>query len=98
MANYYYRVIPFGLKNVLSTNQHLMNKICEEHIGNVMEVYINDMLIKTSKMECLIPNLQVVFDHLKKHDIRLNPQNVHLQMKQGSFWDLCLFTRESKAT
>ena len=46
-ANYYYNVIPFGLKNVEATYQRLMNKVFADHIGRMMEVYVDDMVAKT---------------------------------------------------
>ena len=43
---YYYRVMPFGLKNEGATYQRLVNKIFKEQIGRNMEVYVDDMLVK----------------------------------------------------
>ncbi|RDX85496.1 hypothetical protein CR513_33312, partial [Mucuna pruriens] len=43
---YCYKVMPFGLKNVEATYQHLMDKIFEEIIGTDMEVYVDDMVVK----------------------------------------------------
>ena len=44
---YCYRIIPFGLKNVETTYQRLMNKIFKDQIGHNMEVYMDDILIKS---------------------------------------------------
>ena len=46
-ANYCYIVMPFGLKNTGATYQRLMNKVFTDHIGKIMEVFVDDMLIKT---------------------------------------------------
>ena len=43
---YYYRVMPFGLKNVGATYQRLVNRMFQKQIGTFMEVYIDDMLVK----------------------------------------------------
>ena len=64
----------FGLKNAGTTYQSLMNKIFAEHIETLMEVYIDDMLVKTKEEEELLPNLEIVFNCLQKHRMRLNPQ------------------------
>ncbi|KAI0497342.1 hypothetical protein KFK09_020565 [Dendrobium nobile] len=44
---YCYRVMPFGLKNAGATYQRLMNKIFKTLVGRNMEVYKDDMLVKS---------------------------------------------------
>ena len=44
---YYYRVMPFGLKNVGATFQRLVNQMFSKQIGRNMEVYVDDMLVKS---------------------------------------------------
>ena len=44
---YCYRVMPFGLKNVGATYQRLMTKIFKPLIGGIMEVYIDDVVVKS---------------------------------------------------
>ena len=51
-----------------------MNKIFADHIGTLMEVYIDNMLVKTMEEDKLLPNLEIIFSCLRKHRIRLNPQ------------------------
>ena len=43
---YYYKVMPFRLKNARATYQRMMNKVFAEHIGRNLEVYIDDILVK----------------------------------------------------
>jgi hypothetical protein len=45
--SYYYRVMPFRLKNAGVTCQRLVNKMFREQIGQNMEVYFNDMLVES---------------------------------------------------
>ena len=56
--------MPFGLKNVGATYQRLMNKVFSEHIKNLMEIYIDDMLVKTKEDDSLLSNLEAVFSYL----------------------------------
>ncbi|KAL2230455.1 UNVERIFIED_CONTAM: Transposon Ty3-G Gag-Pol polyprotein [Sesamum indicum] len=42
-----YNVMPFGLKNADATYQRLVNKMFKHQIGVTMEVYVDDMLIKS---------------------------------------------------
>ena len=50
-GTYYHRVMPFGLKNARATYQRLVNKMFQKQIGASMEVYIDDMLVKSVKAE-----------------------------------------------
>ena len=45
-GTYYYRVMPFGLKNAGATYQRLVNRMFQKQIETFMEVYIDDMLVK----------------------------------------------------
>ena len=51
---YCYKVMPFGLKNAGATYQRLVNKMFNKQIGRNMEVYVDDMLVKSK--EELIPS------------------------------------------
>ena len=44
---FYYKVMPFGLKNAGAMYQRLMNKMFAQQIGRNVQVYIDDMLIKS---------------------------------------------------
>ena len=49
IGNYHYKVMPLGLKNVGSTYQRMMTKMFKSQLGKNIEIYINDMVVK-SKM------------------------------------------------
>lgn len=42
-----YKVMPFGLKNTEATYQRLVNHMFRPHIGRNVEVYVDDMLVKS---------------------------------------------------
>ena len=44
---YYYKVMPFRLKNARATYQRLVNCMFSHHIGRNVEVYVDDMLVKS---------------------------------------------------
>ena len=46
-ANYHYIVMPFGLKNVVATYQRMMTGMFRDKIGHTVEVYIDDMVVKS---------------------------------------------------
>ena len=58
---YCYRVMPFGLKNAGATYQRLVNRMFQKQIGTTMEVYIDDMLVKSTTTELHIAHLSEAF-------------------------------------
>ncbi|EHA8591483.1 hypothetical protein COCNU_scaffold060974G000030 [Cocos nucifera] len=70
---YCYRIMPFGLKNAGATYQRLVNKIFKEQIGRNMEVYMDDILVKSRASTDHLANLKKTFDALRKHKMKLNP-------------------------
>ena len=46
-TNYCYSVMPFNLKNVRATYQRLMDKIFTNQLGRNLEVYVDDMVVKS---------------------------------------------------
>ena len=55
-GTYCYQVMPFRLKNAGATYQRLVNWMFQKQIGTFMEVYIDDMLVKSMKAERGVPN------------------------------------------
>ena len=56
-GTYCYQVMPFRLKNVRATYQRLVNRMFQKHIGATMEVYIDNMLVKSVKAELHVGHL-----------------------------------------
>ena len=71
---YCYNVMPFGLKNTGATYQRLVTKIFRSLLGNTMEVYIDDMLVKSKRRQDHVTHLQQVFNILGKYGMKLNPK------------------------
>ena len=72
-GTYCYPVMPFGLKNAGATYQRLVNRMFEKQIGTTMEVYIDDMLVKSTTAELHIAHLSEVFQILRNYNMKLNP-------------------------
>lgn len=53
--------MPFGLKNTGATYQRLVNKMFPNQLGKSMEVYIDDMLVKSSVVADHVKHLQECF-------------------------------------
>uniref|UniRef100_A0A803P5P6 Reverse transcriptase domain-containing protein n=1 Tax=Cannabis sativa TaxID=3483 RepID=A0A803P5P6_CANSA len=69
---YYYQVMPFRLKNSEATYQRFINKIFANQIEHNIEVYVDDMLVKTKKARDLIKDLTETFTTLRKYQMKLN--------------------------
>ena len=72
-GTYCYQVMPFELKNAGAAYQRLVNKMFQKHIGASMEVYIDDMLVKSVKVELHVDHLAESFKVLKDYKMKLNP-------------------------
>ena len=65
--------MPFGLKNARPTYQKLVNKMFSKQIGRNMEVYVDDMLVKSKEELTHLDNLRETFATLKQYQMKLNP-------------------------
>ena len=82
---YCYKVMPFGLKNAGATYQRLMTKIFKPLIGHSVEVYIDDIVVKSKTREQHILHLQQVFRLLRKYGMKLNPSKCAFGVSAGKF-------------
>ena len=62
----------FGLKNAGSTYQRMMTKMFEPQLGKNIEVYIDDMVVKSKEVSDHVDDLGNIFEILRKHKLRLN--------------------------
>lgn len=74
---YCWKRMPFGLKNVGAAYQHLVNKMFAGEIGKIMEVYIDDIVVKSEKKEDHLTHLAQTFRFLRSYNMRLNPKKYH---------------------
>ena len=84
-GTYCYRVMPFGLKNAGATYQRLVNRMFQKQIGTSMEVYIDDMLVKSTIAELHIAHLSEAFQILREYNIKLNPAKCAFGVSVGKF-------------
>ena len=77
--------MPFGLKNASATYQRLMNKMFAPHIGRNVQVYVDDMLVKSRQEEDHLKYLKETFDTLRSYNIKLNPGKCAFGVTAGKF-------------
>nr|XP_016450222.1 PREDICTED: uncharacterized protein LOC107775063 [Nicotiana tabacum] len=84
-GTYCYKVILFSLKNARATYQKLVTKMFQEYLGKTMEVYIEDMLVKSTQAGDHIQHLSDTFQILRKFNMKLNPEKCAFGMSSGKF-------------
>jgi len=92
-ANYFYRVMPFGLKNAGATYQRLMDKVFSHLMGQCVEVYVDDMVVKSPSHHQHAQDLSAVFFALRQYNLRLNPDKCVFGVDCGKFLGFMLTQR-----
>ena len=85
VGNYHYKVMSYGLKNTGSTYQRMMTKMFEAQMGKNIEVYIDDMVVKSKIMSEHIGDLTNIFKILRGHKLRLNVSKCSFGVGSGKF-------------
>ena len=85
VGNYHYKVMPFGLKNARSTYQRMMTKMFEPQLGKNVEVYIDDMVVKSKLVSEHVGDLTSIFEILREHKLRLNDSKCSFGVGSGKF-------------
>jgi len=95
--NYYYEVMLFYLKSVRATYQRLMDKIFRGMISRNVEVYVDDIAIKSDSCDQYVKYLEKVFKTLRRTSMRLNPEKCAFDVKGGKFLGFMLTHRGIEA-
>ena len=94
---YCYKVMPFGLKNIGATYQRLVNKMFSKQIGRNMEMYVDDMLVKSKEELAYLDNLKETFTTLKQYQMKLNPSKCAFGVASGKFLGFMVFQKGIEA-
>ena len=84
-GTYCYREMPFGLKNAGATYQRLVNRMFLKQICATMEVYIDDMLVKSTTADLHIAHLSEAFQIMRNYNMKLNPAKCAFGVSAGKF-------------
>jgi hypothetical protein len=80
---YCYVTMPFGLRNAGATYQRCMQHVFGDHIGRTVEVYVDDIVVKTRKADDLVSNLRIAFGCLRANGVKLNPEKCVFRVPWG---------------
>jgi len=96
-ANYFYKVMSFVLKNAGATYQRLMDKVFNHLMVNCVEVYVDDMVVKSPSHHQHAQDLSAVFSALRQYNLRLNPDKCAFGVNRGKFLGFMLTQRSIEA-
>ncbi|RVW85801.1 Retrovirus-related Pol polyprotein from transposon 17.6 [Vitis vinifera] len=82
---YYYKVMPFGLKNASTTYQRAMQKIFDDMLHKNVECFVDDLVVKSRKREDHLRDLCMVFDRLRRYQLKMNPLKCAFGVTSGKF-------------
>jgi hypothetical protein len=75
----------FGLKNAGATYQRAMNYIFHELIGKIVEIYIDDVMIKSLDHESHLDDVRKTLECTRKHGLEMNPNKCAFGVSAGEF-------------
>ena len=69
IGNYHYKVMHFGLKNTRVIYQRMMTRMFRPQLGKSIEIYIDDMVVKSKLKSKHINDLGNIFEILRRHKL-----------------------------
>lgn len=94
---YCYKIMSSGLKNAGATDQRLVNKMFAKQLGHNMEVYVDNMFVKSKKASSHFADLEEAFGVLRRYRIKLNPAKCAFIVSSGKFLAFMVNKREIEA-
>ncbi|WJZ92797.1 hypothetical protein VitviT2T_011774 [Vitis vinifera] len=82
---YCYKVMHFGLKNVGATYQRAMQKIFDDMLHKNVKCYVDDLVVKSRKREDHLRDLCMVFDRLRRYQLKMSPFKCAFSVTSGKF-------------
>ncbi|XP_070005187.1 uncharacterized protein [Nicotiana sylvestris] len=82
-GTYYYQVMPFGLKNVGATYMRAITTIFHDMIHKEIEVYVDDVIIKSKKQFDYVKDLRKFLQRLRRYNLKLNPEKCAFDVPSG---------------
>ena len=88
--------MPFGLKNAGATYQQMMTRMFWDKIRYTVEVYIDNMVVKSKQKARHVEDLRGVFEVLQKHRLRLNAEKCTFRVGVDKFLGYLITNRGIK--
>ena len=78
-------VMPFSLKNASATYQRAMNAIFQDMLGHDMEVFIDDIMVKSKRASEHVDRLRKNSERMRHYQLKLNPLKCAFGVCVGNF-------------
>ena len=85
IGNYHYKVMPFSLKNARSTYQRMMTRMSKLLLGKNIEIYIDDMVVKSKMVSEHLGDFRITFEVLRNYKLHLNASKCSFSVESGKF-------------
>nr|ABA91246.1 retrotransposon protein, putative, unclassified [Oryza sativa Japonica Group] len=95
---YEWVVMTFGLKSAGATYQRAMNYIFHDLIDLLVEIYIDDVVVKSRELDDHIANLRKVFERTRKNGLKMNPTKCAFGVSAGQFLGFLVHERGIEVT
>ena len=93
MGNFYYTLMPFGLKNVGTTYQQAMTAIFHDMMHQELKDYVDDIVVKSRRREEHFHMLRKVFERCRAFKLRMNPLKCAFGVSSSKFLGFLVHNR-----
>jgi Reverse transcriptase (RNA-dependent DNA polymerase). len=94
---FYYVKMPFGLITAGNTFQRMVQGALSNQLGNNVEAYVDDIVVKTKTSDSLIDDLRETFDNLRRYRLILNPEKCMFRVPLGKLLGFLVSSRGIEA-
>jgi hypothetical protein len=96
-GTYCYLRMPEGLNNAGGSFSRMTAKVLHSQIGRNMMTYVDDIIVKSTKQQNHIADLQETFANFKQAGLKLNPEKCVFGVKKGKFLGCLVSTKGIEA-
>jgi hypothetical protein len=96
-GTYCYLQMPEGLKNARGSFSRMTTKVLHSQIGRNVLTYVDDIIVKSTKLENHIADLQETFANFRQAGLKLNPEKCVFGVKKGKFLGCLISTKGIEA-
>ncbi|GJY91317.1 reverse transcriptase domain-containing protein [Tanacetum coccineum] len=82
---YYFTHMPKGSKNSAATLQRMMEKVLADQKGRNVEVYLEEIVVKSKSEQSLVQDIEETLRKLKRVNIKIDPNTSSFRVEEGRF-------------